>query len=180
MDFLASDRPEFKFAASVLARSVARPTAEEHGDTELNFLHWSLTLWREGSITKCTICGVTVIRAATVSCTYSALHYQQEQLENAAHEHQWVAYEEVQTAAALATSRTAAQTTSRFRDLEKNAEANFSQQQRGLLSEFMSESAQALEAQRHSLIHEAGAEMMRRVVNMPIVNPTNFNNLRQN
>ena len=57
---------------------------------------------------------------------YSALHYQQEQLENAAKEHQRVAYEEVQAAPALATSRTAAQMTSRFRVIQKDAEANIS------------------------------------------------------
>ena len=42
------------------------------------------------------------------------------------------------------------QMTSRFRDVENNVEANISHQQRGLLSEVTSESAQALEAQRHS------------------------------
>ena len=52
----------------------------------------------------------------------SALHNQQEQFETAAQKHQRVAHEEVQTAAALATSRTAAQMTSRFRDIENNAE----------------------------------------------------------
>ena len=86
---------------------------------------------------------------------YSALHYKREQFEHAAQKHQRVAYEEVQTAAALATSRTAAQMTFRFRDIENNAEAILSQQQRGLLSEITYESA-------HSLIHEAAAEMMRR------------------
>ena len=92
---------------------------------------------------------------------YSALHYQQEPFETAAQEHQRVAYEEVETAAVLATSRTAVQMTSRFRDTENNVGANFSQQQKGLLSEITSESAQAPEAERHSLIHEAPAEMMR-------------------
>ena len=38
----------------------------------------------------------------------------------------------------------------------------FSHHQRGLLSEMTSESAQALEAQRHSLFQEAAAEMTRR------------------
>ena len=42
--------------------------------------------------------------------------------------------------------------TSRFKDLEKNAEANFGQQQRVFLSE------KVQEAQRHSLIHEATAD----------------------
>ena len=71
-------------------------------------------------------------------------------------------YEEVQTAVALVTGRTAAQTTSRFGDVKNNVEANCSQQQRGLLSEITSESVQALESQRHSLVHEAMAERMRR------------------
>ena len=53
------------------------------------------------------------------------------------------AYEQVDTAAALATSRTVAHMTSRFRDIENNVEANFRHQQRGLLSEISSESAQA-------------------------------------
>ena len=55
---------------------------------------------------------------------YSALHYQQEPFDNAAQEHQRVAYNKVQNAVALATSRTAAQMTSRFRDIENNCEAN--------------------------------------------------------
>ena len=76
----------------------------------------------------------------------SALHYHEEPFENAAQDHQRVAHEEAQTATALATSRTAAQMTSRFGHIEKNAQANFSQQQRGSLSEGTSESAQALEA----------------------------------
>ena len=75
---------------------------------------------------------------------YSALHYQQERFEKYAHEHQQAAYEEVQTAAALATSRTAAQNTS---------EANFSHPQRGLLSEITSESAQAHEADTHCFMN---------------------------
>ena len=81
---------------------------------------------------------------------YGALHCQQEQLENADQEHQRIAYEEVETAAALASSRTAVQMTPRFKDIENDAEAKFNQQQRGLLSENTSGSAQALEAQRHS------------------------------
>ena len=44
---------------------------------------------------------------------HSALPYQQEHFENAAQEHQMVAYEQVEIAAALATSRTAVQMTSR-------------------------------------------------------------------
>ena len=80
-------------------------------------------------------------------------------------EHERVVHEEVHTAAALATTRTAAQRTSRFRDIECNAEASFNQQQRGWIIYcpiITAESAQGLEAQRHSLIREATAEMMRR------------------
>ena len=62
---------------------------------------------------------------------YSALHYQQEQFENAFQEHQRVACAQVDLAAALATSRTAAQMTSRFREIEHNVEAKISHQQRG-------------------------------------------------
>ena len=69
---------------------------------------------------------------------YSALRHQQEQFERASQEHQREAQEDVPTAAALA-SRTASQNTSRFRNMENNAEANFSQQQHGLLSEIVSE-----------------------------------------
>ena len=93
---------------------------------------------------------------------YSALHNQQDQFENAAQEHQRVTNEEVQTAAYLATSLTAAQMTFRFRHIENNAEAICSQQQTELLSEMTSESAQVLEVQRHTLVHEATAEVMRR------------------
>ena len=52
--------------------------------------------------------------------------------------------------------------TTRFRDIENDAVANFSQEQRGLLPEITSESAQALEAQRHSLVQGATAERVRR------------------
>ena len=90
----------------------------------------------------------------------SALHYQPEQLEDVAKEHQRVVYEEVQSAAALATSRTAAHMTSRFRDTENNAEADFSQQHRGSLFEITFEWAQALVTQRHTLIHEAWADTL--------------------
>ena len=62
-----------------------------------------------------------------------------------------VAYEQVQIAAILATNRTAAHVTSRFREIENNVEAYFSHQQRRLLPEITSEPAQALEVQRHSL-----------------------------
>ena len=44
---------------------------------------------------------------------------------------------------------------------ERCSPVNFSHPQRGLLSEITSESAQALEAQRHSLVQEAAAETLR-------------------
>ena len=65
-------------------------------------------------------------------------------------------------AAALATSRTAAQMTSRMRDIADMVEVNFRLQQRAFLSEVTSESAHAFEAQRHSLVQDASVEMMRR------------------
>ena len=74
----------------------------------------------------------------------NALHYQQEPCENDAQEHQRAA---VQFPAAFARSRTVAQMTVRFRSIEKNVE--------GLSSEITAESAQAFEAERHTLIHEA-------------------------
>ena len=89
--------------------------------------------------------------------SYNALQHQ-EQFENAAQEHQRVAYEQVEIAAILATNRTAAHMTSRFRDIENNVEASFSHQQRGLLSEITSEPAQAFEVQRNTLVHEATAD----------------------
>ena len=52
--------------------------------------------------------------------------------------------------------------TSSFRDIENDVDANFSEQQRRLFSEITSESVEALEALRHSLVHEAVAEIMRR------------------
>ena len=55
----------------------------------------------------------------------SALHYQHGQCESAVLEHQRVAYEQVEIAAALATSRTAAPMASRFRDIENHVETNF-------------------------------------------------------
>ena len=76
------------------------------------------------------------------------------------HEHQWAAFDQVGIVDALATSRTAAHMISRFRDIEKNVEANLSHEQGGLFTEITSESAQAFEAQRHSLVQ--AAEMMRR------------------
>ena len=92
------------------------------------------------------------------SQSYNDFRYQQEHNGNAVQEHQWVAYEQVEIAAALATIRTAEQLTSRFRQIEKHVEANFSHQQRGLLlSVITSESAEALEVQRHSPLQEATA-----------------------
>ena len=69
---------------------------------------------------------------------YSALHYQQKQFENAALEHQRAAKEEVQTAAALTTSRTTAQMTSRFREIGNDVEVN-SRQQLSLVQEATTE-----------------------------------------
>ena len=63
------------------------------------------------------------------SQSFNALQYQQEQVANAAYEHQRVAYEQVDIAAAPATNHTG-HVTSRFRDIENNVEANFSHQQR--------------------------------------------------
>ena len=47
-------------------------------------------------------------------------------------------------------------------DIENNVEPHFSLQQRGLSSEITSESAQALEAQRRTLVQGATAEVIRR------------------
>ena len=58
----------------------------------------------------------------------------------------------------VATNRSAAQMISR--DIENNFETNSSYQQRGLLSELTSESAQALKVHRLSPVQEAKAEMM--------------------
>ena len=55
-----------------------------------------------------------------MSQSYNALHYQQKQFDTAVQEHQRVAYGQVEISAALATSRTAPQMTSRFRDIENN------------------------------------------------------------
>ena len=84
--------------------------------------------------------------------SYSALRYQQEQVENAVQEHERVVYEQDEIAAAVATSRTAAQISSRFTDIKINDEANIRQQQQGM-SDITSESAQALEAQRHCFVN---------------------------
>ena len=65
--------------------------------------------------------------------------------------------------AALATNRAAARVTSRFRDIEHHAEANFSRQLRGFLSEITTETAKALEAQRRTLAQETTAQMIWRV-----------------
>ena len=75
-------------------------------------------------------------------------------------------YDQVEIAAALATIRTAAQITCRFRDIENNVEADFGHQQRVLSSEITRESAQALEAWQHTLVLEATAETKRRVSTM--------------
>ena len=107
--------------------------------------------------TWCMASGIIGGVKVTVPCITSRT-----QLGNAAQEYEREAYKEVKTAAPLATSSTAAQMTSSFRDVENNIHANFSQQRRGLLSDISSESAQALEAQWHPLIHEATAEMVRR------------------
>ena len=113
---------------------------------------------------------------------------------NAAQERQRVACEGAQTVAALATSRTAVHMTSRFRDVEKNAEANFSQQQRGVLSEITSESGhsrvsdtlwfmklqqwcgETLAKKRYSPVKEVNFNII--IITMR-VNPKIFNNLKQ-
>ena len=125
------------------------------------------------------------VRDNWMSQSYNALKYQQEHFKNAAQEHQSVAYEQVEIAAALATNRTAAQMTG----TENNVEANFVLQQQILLSEITSESAQELETQRDHLFQEAAAEMMRSdsrnlemaniIIIMLKVNPMNFENLKQ-
>ena len=71
---------------------------------------------------------LTILRTTFISSRITALRYQQEQLENAVQEHQWIANEQVGITAAVATSSTAAQVTSRFRDIGDDAEANFSKQ----------------------------------------------------
>ena len=96
------------------------------------------------------------------SRSYIALQYHQEQFENAVQEPSTGSFWSSRNCAALATDRTAAQLTSRFRHSENHVEGTFSHQQRGLLSEVTSESAQALEAHRHSRVQEATTEMMRR------------------
>ena len=105
---------------------------------------------------------IRVVRDHGRNQSYGALHYQQEHVEHAAQKHQRAAHEQVEISAAHATSRTAKQMTSRFRDIENNIQANCSHQQPGLLFEITSESAQALEAQRHDRFQDATAEMMRR------------------
>ena len=49
-------------------------------------------------------------------------------------EHQRVAYEQAGSCSALATNRSVAQMTVRFKDIGNNVEANFSHQQRGTRS----------------------------------------------
>ena len=70
---------------------------------------------------------------------YDALHHQQEQFENAVQEHRRAAYEQVETAAAHASSRAAAHMTSRLKEIENKVEANFSHQQRRLFTEIPSQ-----------------------------------------
>ena len=96
------------------------------------------------------------------SQSYRALHYQHEQFEIAVQEQQREAFDQVEIAVALATSRTAVQMTSRFRDIENHVEANFSYHQTEFLSQNTSLSVRALEAQRHTLVQEPTAEMIRR------------------
>ena len=96
------------------------------------------------------------------SQSYRALHYQHEQFEIAVQEQQREAFDQVEIAVALATSRTAVQMTSRFRDIENHVEANFSHHQTEFLSQITSLSVRALEAQRHTLVQEPTTEMIRR------------------
>ena len=94
---------------------------------------------------------------------YNVLHYQLEQFENAVQEHRLVAYEQVEIAAALASSRTAAQMTSRVRDVENNVEANFRHNNEDYYPILLpSDSTQALKAQRDTLVQEATPEKIRR------------------
>ena len=71
------------------------------------------------------------VRDCSRNQSYSTLRYQQQQFD--VQEHQRAAYEQCKVAAAPAASRTAGQMTSRFKEIENDAEANLSQQQRGLL-----------------------------------------------
>ena len=61
--------------------------------------------------------------------------------------------------------------TSRFRDIENNVEAQFSLQQRRLLSEITSESAQVLEPQRHTLVQEATTTLVHPGATVAVHNP---------
>ena len=56
----------------------------------------------------------------------NALHYQQENFEDAVQENHRAVHEQVDLAVAIATSRTAAHMTFRFRDIENHVEANLS------------------------------------------------------
>ena len=122
---------------------------------------YNFQCYHKDFVTVPNTCTIHDVREFWRNQSYSALHYQQEQFEKNVQEHRRVAYEEVEIAASLAASRTAAKMPPRLRDIENNTEANVNQQQR-ILSEITSESAQAVGAQRQSLIHEATAEMMRR------------------
>ena len=81
------------------------------------------------------------------SQSYNALQYQQEQVANAAYEHQRVAYEQVDIAAGPATNHTG-HVTSRFRDIENNVEANFSHQQRRTRTQTKNKNARTQEHTR--------------------------------
>ena len=61
---------------------------------------------------------------------------------------------------------------SRIRDIENHVESNSCFQPRGLLPEITSETAQALGAQRHTLVQEAFAEVIRSDATMPIHFPS--------
>ena len=71
----------------------------------------------------------------------------QEQFENVAHEHQKAAYEKVQTAATLATSRAAPQMTARFRCIDNDVEGELQSATERII---VRKSHEALEAERHS------------------------------
>ena len=91
------------------------------------------------------------------------LHYQLDQFENDVQEQKRSLSPSRHRTSTLAESCTAAQMTSRFRDIEINGLKLIpSHQQRGLPPEFTSQSARAPEAHRHSPVQEATAKMVRR------------------
>ena len=108
---------------------------------------------------------------------HSSVHHQHEQFETAAPG-------QVEIAADIASGNEF-----QIQGHEDHAEANFSQQQRGLLSEIASKPAQALEAQQPFLILEATAQTTRRNTHQEKVlsqcchhhheSPKNFHNLMQ-